>query len=432
MKNKSKQGSNYGEWKMIRAGDIFTFIKSYAFSRENLSRGILSKKDIGNIHYGDIHSTFTSFSIDLSVVEIPIIKERRFNPKKEELLKDGDLIIADTSEDYEGVGVAVSIHGLEGRKAVGGLHTFVLRDNKGITNEYYRQYIFRNLKVRNSLQKVANGVSVYGISKKAVSDILLSIPSLPEQNRIIAVLEIWDEAIEKLAKKIEIKKQIKKGLMQDLLSGKKRLVEFRDKWNAQKINDIFYIKKGFGLSKDKLSNVGKYECVLYGELYTIYGELITYIKSKTNVRDGALSKSGDVLIPASTTTGALDLAIASCIERKDVLIGGDINILRPKKEVDSRFFAFYLTHIKKHNLARLAQGVTIFHLYASDFKKIEIEIPEIKEQTAIAKIILIADKEISELENKLSLIRDQKKYLLDNLITGTIRVPETLKIYANI
>lgn len=76
------------------------------------------------------------------------------------------MIIADASEDYEGIGVCVSVHGLNNNKVVGGLHTYVLRDRKGITNEYFRQFIFRNPIVRNKLQKVANGVSVYGISKK--------------------------------------------------------------------------------------------------------------------------------------------------------------------------------------------------------------------------------------------------------------------------
>lgn len=272
----------------------------------------------------------------------------------------------------------------------------------------------------------ASGVP--SLSATTISSIKFNLPSLFEQNRIVAVLETWDRAIEKLVKKIEVKKEIKKSLMQDLLTGKKRLSGFNDKWENKMISDIFLLKKGSELSKEKLDSSGKFECILYGELYTTYDEVICHIKSKTNISEGTPSKAGDILIPASTTTGAIDLAIATSLDRDNVLLGGDINILRSKKKIDSRFFAYYLTHAKKHNLARLAQGVTIVHLYSSDFKNIEIEVPKIEEQTAIADIITTAEKEIAEMKNKLSLLKDQKKYLLNNLITGTIRTPEKMKV----
>lgn len=428
MKTNQSQKNISNGWQLMPVSDVFIFIKSYAFSRDNLSNGILTSDKIGNIHYGDIHATFTSENIDLSKVEIPTVKETTFNPKKEDLLIDGDLIMADASEDYDGIGVTISVHGIGKNKVVGGLHTFVLRDRKGKTSEYYRQYIFLNTEIRNKLQKVANGVSVYGISKTALSKVDLLLPSLPEQNRIVAVLETWDRAIEKLGKKIEAKKEIKKGLMQDLLTGKKRLSGFKDKWGTQKIGDVFALKKGSELSKEKLDDSGKFECILYGQLYTTYDEVIDRVKSRTNTNEGTPSQAGDILIPASTTTGAIDLAVASSLEHSNVLLGGDINILRSKNKIDSRFFAYYLTHAKKHNLARLAQGVTIVHLYSSDFKNIEIEVPEIGEQAAIANILTTAEKEIAEMKQKLSLLKDQKKYLLNNLITGTIRTPETLSI----
>ena len=214
--------------------------------------------------------------------------------------------------------------------------------------------------------------------------------------------------------------------MQNLLTGKKRLSGFKDEWGKGLLSDLFSFKKGSELSKEKLDVSGKFECILYGELYTTYDEVIYSVKSKTNSKEGVLSKSGDILIPASTTTGAMDLAIATCLNKEGVLLGGDINILRPKVKIDSRYFAYYLTHAKKHTLARLAQGVTIVHLYSSDFKDIKIEIPKLEEQEEIANIITTAEKEISELEKKLSIIKEQKRYLLNNLIIGIIRTPETL------
>jgi type I restriction enzyme S subunit len=215
-------------------------------------------------------------------------------------------------------------------------------------------------------------------------------------------------------------------LIQDLLTGNKRLDGFNEKWKDGILGDIFSIKKGAGLSKEKLDDSGKFECILYGELYTTYNEVIYSIKSRTSADEGTPSKSGDILIPASTTTGAIDLAVATCLDKDGVRLGGDINILRPREKLDSRFFAYYLTHTKKHTLARLAQGVTIVHLYASDFKDIKVEIPKLEEQKKIANIITTAEKEIVILSNKLKTLKEQKRYLLNNLITGTIRTPETL------
>ena len=173
MKTNQLQKNISNKWQLIPASDVFEFVKTYSFSRDNLTTEILSSDRVGCIHYGDIHSTYIGTTVDISKTKIPCINNKGFSPKKEELLKDGDLVMADASEDYEGVGVTVSIHGIGKNKVVGGLHTFVLRDNKNKTTEYYRQYIFRNKEIRNKLQKVANGVSVYGISKTALSKIAL-------------------------------------------------------------------------------------------------------------------------------------------------------------------------------------------------------------------------------------------------------------------
>ncbi len=271
-----------------------------------------------------------------------------------------------------------------------------------------------------------------GIISRLYNDDLRSVhfllPPLDEQNRIVAVLETWDKAVNRLAKKIDIKKKIKKGLMQKLLTGKLRLSGFNEKWQIVKLGDICDIKKGKDLSKEKLIDNGKNKCILYGELYTRYKEIITDVISRTNYDEGIRSVSGDILIPASTTTNAMDLAIATCLSVKDVLLAGDINILRQKKKYNSNFFALYLTYTKKHNLARLAQGITIVHLYGKDCKDLKLELPSIEEQSAIADIIISANKEIEALEQILKNYKNQKTYLLNNLITGAIRTPETMKI----
>ncbi len=425
MKNNKSQKNIPTGWQLIPAGSVFTFIKSYAFSRDNLSNGIVSNNEIGNIHYGDIHSTFNVPSIDLSKVEIPLVKDSTFKPKQDELIKNGDLIMADASEDYEGVGVTVSVHGLNNMKVVGGLHTFVLRDEKGITDEYFRQYIFRNPEIRNTLQKVANGVSVYGISKTAVSKIKLPIPPLNEQKRIVNILKSWDESIEKLINKISVKKQLKISLMQGLLTGKVRLPGFTDKWKIVNLGDILKERNERDVESEKLllySLTIENGVCPKGERY----DRSFLVKSDSKVYKKTY-KNDIVYNPANLRYGA----IAHNKNENPVLLSPIYQVLfvKDEKETNIDFIGQLLTWERQiRKMSAYAEGTLIerMEVKIDSFKTIQIDIPDKKEQDAIANILNTASKEIVLLEEKLSFIQEQKRYLLNNLITGTIRTPETL------
>lgn len=427
MKIKPTQKNTPEGWNLIPAGEIFNFVRTYAFSRDNLINGTGNSHGIGNIHYGDIHSTYASSSIDLEKVSVPMIKDADFVPNEKDLLKDGDLVMADASEDYAGVGVTVSLHGIGDKKVIGGLHTFVLRDTKGKTDKRFRQYIFRNPEIRNSLQKVANGVSVYGVSKTAVSKILLPLPSLHEQNRIVAVLETWDQAIQKLTQKIEKKKSLKKGLMQELLTGKKRLLGFSEKWSSKKLSDLGVFSKGMGILKDEVTKDG-FNAVRYGELYTRYNFEITKICSKipSSVTSSTRKiKYGDILFAGSGETVDEIGKCAVYLLKEDGYAGGDIIIFTPKK-ADSLFLSYFLnTGVARKKLRELGQGQSVVHIYKSDIEDLEFELPPQEEQVAIANTLAVARKEIQTLEHKLKVLQEQKRYLLNNLITGTIRTPKT-------
>jgi type I restriction enzyme S subunit len=254
-------------------------------------------------------------------------------------------------------------------------------------------------------------------------ELQIPLPPLKEQQKIAEILTTWDSAISIAENLIKEKEELKIGLMQKLLSGEVRFSGFSREWENATIDELFTFKKGQGLSKDKILNEGVNKCILYGELYTTYNEVISKIKSKTNSNEGIKSIEDDILIPASTTTSAIDLAIASVVKFKDILLGGDINILRKKSNVtDGEFMANYLTHIKKIELAKYAQGITIIHLYSKDFKNLKIKLPLLKEQQKIAEVLSNADKEIDLLKNELKELKEQKKGLMQKLLTGKVRV----------
>ena len=275
----------------------------------------------------------------------------------------------------------------------------------------------------NQIANVSSGSKMPRADWNYMSEIPFDIPPLKEQEKIAEILTTWDEAITKQTELLRAKELQKKALMQKLLSGEVRFDGFSDKWEEVRIDKLFDFKKGQELSKEKLEKNGIFECILYGELYTTYSEVISEIKSKTNIKEGIKSKIDDILIPASTTTSAIDLAIASTIQKDNVLIGGDINILRKKtNNINGEFISKYLTHIKKMEIAKYAQGITIIHLYSKDFKHLKIELPSLPEQQKIAEVLSLADDEINLLKNELEELKLQKKALMQKLLTGQVRV----------
>ena len=203
---------------------------------------------------------------------------------------------------------------------------------------------------------------------------------------------------------------------------KLRFPEFSGEWKEDKLKNVFSGAKGKGLSKKDINKDGINKCVLYGELYTTYSEIIKKIISRTDSKDGVKSKVGDLLVPCSTTTTRLDLADVTAINESNVFLGGDISILRFKEIGNNIFFAYYLTHYKKFDLAKYGQGSTIIHLYYNHFKKIDLKFPtSVKEQTKIANFLTSVDTKIEQLTKKKELLGNYKKGLMQKIFNQTIR-----------
>jgi type I restriction enzyme, S subunit len=211
-----------GEWKEVRLDECFEFIKSYSISRDGLKND--SNNSIYCIHYGDIHAFYENEFLDFSTQKnIPQIVSGKEIINERDYLKDGDIIMADASEDYEGVGEVVEVVNLKNKIAVGGLHTIVLRDIRKATADNFRAYLFASEFVRNELRKKATGTSVYSVTKSTLQTLVFKLPSFEEQIAIARVLQAADNELELLYNKVAKLKEQKRGLMQALLTGKKRL-----------------------------------------------------------------------------------------------------------------------------------------------------------------------------------------------------------------
>ena len=351
-------------------------------------------------------------------ITIPFIEGKKEeyieNPKSSTLCKKDDILVVRT-----GSGVGKIIRGVEGA-----FHNnfFKVKPSDNINIDFF-YYFLTSPRVQFLMAKYAGNSAIPDLNHGDFYSLDFLIPPLKEQEKIAEILTTWDKAITKQTELLRAKELLKIALMQKLLSGEVRFDGFSDKWEEVRIDKLFDFKKGQELSKEKLEKNGIFECILYGELYTTYSEVISEIKSKTNIKEGIKSKIDDILIPASTTTSAIDLAIASTIQKDNVLIGGDINILRKKtNNINGEFISKYLTHIKKMEIAKYAQGITIIHLYSKDFKHLKIELPSLPEQQKIAEVLSLADDEINLLKNELEELKLQKKALMQKLLTGEVRV----------
>ena len=185
-----------------------------------------------------------------------------------------------------------------------------------------------------------------------------------------------------------------------------RFPEFTEEWKEERLNEIAELSKGVGISKEQLSEEGE-PCILYGELYTKYKfEIIRKVISKTNIESSNLkrSKRNDVIIPCSGET-AIDIAVARCIPFDNILLGGDLNIIRLHKD-DGAFMAYQLNSKRKIDIAKLAQGVSVVHLYGENLKSIKTYNPCLQEQQKIVKLLSMLDERI-KVQNKI--IEDLKK-----------------------
>ena len=185
-----------------------------------------------------------------------------------------------------------------------------------------------------------------------------------------------------------------------------RFPEFHGEWEKCKLGDIATLTKGSGISKDQRSATGT-PCILYGELYTTYkSEVINYVVSKTDISDKNLVRScaNDIIIPSSGET-AIDISTARCVLSPDVLLGGDLNIIR-LKDGDGRFFSYQLNGVRKHDIAKIAQGVSVVHLYGESIKGLTVSFPSNKEQQKISTLLSLIDERIA---TQSKLIEDLKK-----------------------
>jgi len=296
-----------------------------------------------------------------------------------------------------------------------------LRNTQGVSSR------FLGIQLQRAKAAILDGA--IGTSQKALTIVVLrklpvAIAPLPEQRAIATALSDMDALLDGLNRLIAKKRDLKQASMQQLLTGQTRLPGFEGEWKLRLLGDLADLLKGNGLSKSQITPSGTRPCVLYGELFTTYSRVIECVVSRTDSSDGCISMCGDVIMPGSTTTSGIDLAIASALLKDGVALGGDINVIRQRgNDYDPVFLANYLTSVKRKEISDLTQGITIHHLYGRDLRTLALKLPSLPEQTAIATILSDMDSELAALEERLTKTRALKQAMMSELLTGKTRLP---------
>ncbi|MDD3687917.1 MAG: restriction endonuclease subunit S [Bacteroidales bacterium] len=199
-----------------------------------------------------------------------------------------------------------------------------------------------------------------------------------------------------------------------------RFPEFEGEWENKKLGRISKFSKGKGIAKADISENGKTECIRYGELYTYYNEVISEVISKTDVdkKELVLSEQNDVIIPASGES-QIDIATASYVPRSGIALGGDLNIIRTNG--NGIFLAYYLNNGKRNDIAKLAQGISVVHLYSSQLALLQLKIPSLPEQKRIASFLTSVDEKLTALKKKKALLEQYKKGVMQKIFSQEIR-----------
>lgn len=349
------------KWPMVELGEVCE-IESGA-----RQRGGALNKGIPSIGGEQINSDSS-----LRLNKMKYISEEFFKTMKRGILQKGDVLIVKDGATTGKVGYFEK----QFKRGAVNEHVFILRSKKQIL-PYFLFKVVQNKKFQNILQKYKKGI-IGGISLE-IKKIKIPIPPLSVQKEIVKQIEIKQQAIDHakaIIKNLEREREYFGASLRKIEG-----IEWVELGGMEKEGKIQFLR-GQGISKKDIIENGKNKCIHYGEIYTIYQPIIKKIVSGTNVKGKILSQKGDILVPSTTTADAMGIAVARSLNIDNVIIGGDINIIRTKNEyILADYLAYLISNSEvKKQLATFAKGVNILHLSNSDLRKLKIPLPSLKIQ----------------------------------------------------
>ena len=364
------------DWEVKRLGDVCTFHNGRAYNqKELLSQGKYRVLRVGNF--------FTNNSWYYSDLEL----------EEDKYANDGDLLYAWSA--------SFGPRFWNGEKIIYHYHIWKIDSFINVYNSYLFSFLFFDAsKLTNTLQ----GGTMVHVTKENMEKRYIPLPPLSEQQRIVSVLSLWDTAIEKQTALIEQLTLRKRGLMQQLLTGKKRLKGFSGEWKEVRLGEICPMERGEMLTSDNY---------LQGNIPVIAGG-----KEPAGFHSYANRQKNTITISCSG-------ASAGFVAFHDVpIFATDCFTISESNAYNVWFIYHVLTNLQE-KIYKLQTGGAQPHVHPKDVYPMKIHIPSIKEQNVIASVLVNADKEIDTQKQKLAALQAQKKGLMQVLLTGKKRIITT-------
>lgn len=292
------------------------------------------------------------------------------------------------------------------KKVCMGQRMVMLRPNKDVTDPIFLSLILNTERTKTDISRLSIGSTVSRINIADIKKLKVASPPLQEQRKIAQILSTWDKAIATTEKLIDASKQQKKALMQQLLIGKKRLVDpetgkaFEGDWENTHLSNIASIKKGKALSAKNLV-AGSYPVIAGGKSSPYSHVDFTHENVIT------VSASG---------------AYAGYVSYHPYKIWASDCSVVTAKPANYLGFIFQWLQLNQIRIYSMQSGGAQPHIYPKDLEVMKLRVPKIEEQQKIASVLTAADKEIELLEAKLAHLKQEKKALMQQLLTGKRRV----------
>ena len=389
-------------WLAPQLVDLYGFKRTNTLSRDNLN---YESGTIRNIHYGDIHTKFKPlFRVHSEHVPYVNLDAAPNGFDDDAFCEEGDIILADASEDLNDVGKAIEVVSLDGERAVAGTHTILATRQGRVPVVGFGGQLFQSIAVRAGIKREAQGVKVYGISANRISAVPVPVPPTEaEQQKIADCLGSLDDLIAAEGRKLEALRQHKQGLLQQLFPQpseavpRLRFPEFRDgeEWRIRALGSVFELYQPETLAASELKRDGPY--LVYGANGVI-GKHDQYNHEDSEV----------VVTCRGATCGEVNRT------QPKSWITGNAMVLRPKGDRISKDFIFY--SLKKDGLKSVVSGSAQPQITRAGFSPFSLIFPESKgEQQKIADCLGSLDDVISGQRRGLEALQYHKSGLLQQL-----------------
>ena len=387
------------DWEVKKLGELGFFFKGKGVPKTSIE----TEGKYKCLTYGDLYTKYDYV--------IKNVKSFINDASDSQEINFGDICIAGSGETIEDIGKCAVF--IDDKTGYAGGDIIIFRSDE---NPLTLSYILNSDLCKRQKYRLGQGHSVVHIYSSQLQNLKIPLPPLPEQKKIADCLSTWDCAIEKQNALINALTDRKKALMQQLLTGKKRLPGFSGEWKVVKLGEIGEIQTGNTPSKLESENWN-------GEYYWCTAE---DMKSKyVNNTAQKLTKKGWSLARTVKANSILVTCIASiginAITNVECSFNQQINSITPNENFSTEFI-YYLMNNSKENLLKYAGAGALPMLNKNTFSSIKFKFPTLSEQTAIAEILATADRELQLQKEKLVQLQTQKKGLMQVLLTGKKRL----------